>query len=408
MSQQPTPTPVQISPSTPPRRRISRNSQIGLAMILFIPLALMALGWAMRGLPNLPRPKEKPGTLPEYHWTTAASLATARDDFGIATVGGKIYVFGGMTGDRGNKLASTEIYDPATNHWSAGPALTVGRSSFRAAAIGNTIYLAGGATNDKSGINLVEAFDTTTSQWRQLAPMPTARFGNGLVALNGKLYAVGGYSNGAATGAVEAFDPATNTWSAAASLPTPRYNLAAVVLNGKIYALGGWVNDGPSAAVEVYDPATNSWATGTPMKVPMSNFGATVLDGRIYTLLHQVQQIYDPAVDQWLGSDSMPTTRHGEGVTAVGDNLYAIGGCYEDPQYDLDTVESFQPGPAPDAPLQATGRDRFGSIAVIFGAILTALIIPIALYLGRRRPAFNQDLPWPDDADEDKRDESKV
>ncbi|MGN6562878.1 MAG: Kelch repeat-containing protein [Thermomicrobiales bacterium] len=397
MSQRPTQTPVQVSPSRPPRRRISRNSQIGLAMILFIPLALMAIGWAMRGLPNLPRPKEKPGTLPDYHWTTEASLATARDDFGIATVGGKVYVFGGMTGDRGNKLDSTEVYDPATNHWSSGPALAVGRSSFRAAAIGDTIYLAGGATSEKSGINLVEAFDTTTSQFRQLAPLPTPRFGNGLVALNGKLYAVGGYSNGAATGSVEVYDPAANSWSAAAPLPTPRYNLAAVVLNDKIYALGGWVNDGPSTAVEVYDPATNAWSAGTPMKVPMSNFGATVLDGRIYTLLHQVQQIYDPSVDKWLGSDPMPTTRHGEGVVAVGENLYAIGGCYEDPQYDLDTVEAFVPGPAPDAPLQATGRDRFGSIAVIFGALLTAVLVATALYFGRHRPAFNQDFP--DDGD---------
>jgi hypothetical protein len=370
------------------RRWSPRAGCIGALVILLVPLLMLVVGWSMRGLPNLPLPQTRPGKLPDAHWETKAPLETPRDDFGLAVVDGRVWVMGGMSGERGSRLDSTEIYDPATNRWSSGPSLTSGRSSFRAVALGSTIYVFGGASAEHFGIDTVEALDTVTGKWRQLDPLPAALFGEAVVELGGKIYVIGGYSGGRGVGTVYTYEPATNAWRQVSSLPTPRYNLAAAVLNGKIYALGGWVNDGPSAVVEVFDPATGAWTSGPSLISPMSNFGATVLDGRIYAMLHQSHQVFDPRVNKWIGADAMPTSRHGEGLAAVGDTVYAIGGCSEDPQQDLDKVEAYVSGEAVDPDnFQILGADRGGAISVILGAIVTITLCTTLLLVNRRRLA---------------------
>jgi hypothetical protein len=379
--------PPAAEPTPPPtvRARSSRAGRIGTALIFLVPLAMLILGWSLRGVPNLPVPQARPGRLPEAHWQTRASLDTPRDDFGLAVVDGRVWVLGGMTGDRGSRLETIEIYDPATDRWSYGPNLTAGRSSFRAAAIGPTIYVFGGASTERFGIDTVEALDTRTGEWRRLDPLPAPRFGHAVVELNGLIYVIGGYGDGRETGTVYTYEPATNAWRQVASLPTPRYNLAAVALGGKIYAVGGWTNDAASKTVEVFDPATGAWRAAPELIAPISNFGATVLNGRIHTLHHTYHQVFDPRANKWVAAKGMPTTRHGQGVVTVGDALLAIGGCYEDPQYDLDTVEAYVPGEEvePD-PFVAVGIDRGGAISVVAGLLVTALLIALMLSINRR------------------------
>ncbi len=367
-------------------RRIVPLSRGGwaVALALLIPLAFMAVGWATRDI--VPKPPPRPGRLPETHWAKGGNFETPRDDFGVAVVDGRIYVFGGMTGERGNKLDSVEVYDPATGRWSPGPRMTVGRSSHRAAAIGRTVYLVGGATEEDPLLDLVESIDLDTGRWTTRAPLPSPRFGHALVELGGRIYSIGGYvGGGQASGAVDVYDPLADRWTPGPPLPTPRYNLAAEVLDGKIYALGGWVDDGPSRVVEVYDPATNSWSAGPQLRDPVSNFGAAVLAGRIHVLYHTVHQVFDPAVNRWLAGEPMPTTRHGQGVAAVGDRLYAFGGCYEDPQYDLDVNEVLTPGSAPAATVPPGARSRGGILALLIGG-LGALLLVLLVNSRTRRP----------------------
>lgn len=372
------------------RRWGSRSGTLGLLLVFLFPLALLVVGWSLRG--HLPAPKPRPGRLPETHWATAAAIDVPRDDFGLAVVDGRLWVLGGMTGERGNKLDSVEIYDPATDSWRKGPTMPVARSSHRSAAIGATIYSFGGSSAEDSTLQLAEALDTITGQWRQLAPMPTARFGHAVVELGGKLYTIGGHDGRQGVGVVEVYDPASDSWSSAAPLPTPRYNLQAVALDGKVYALGGWFDDRPSTLVEVYDPATDRWAAGPPMRAAMSNFGAAVYDGRIHALYHTDHQVYDPPSGRWLAGNPMPTTRHGQGVIAVGENLYAIGGCYADPQYDLTTNEVLKPGPAPAPPLSSGGRSTGGALALGLGLGGIAALLALVLWRQRgRRPAHNRD-----------------
>jgi len=55
---------------------------------------------------------------------------------------------------------------------------------------------------------------------------------------------------------VRAYDPATNTWTKKADLPTARGGHSSVAVNGKIYVIGGggeYVGDTPTEKVEEYD-----------------------------------------------------------------------------------------------------------------------------------------------------------
>ena len=73
------------------------------------------------------------------------------------------------------------------------------------------IYVIGGAEKDGgigSDLSLVESFNPVTKEWEELSPMNESRAYPGVAALDGYIYAVGGY--GSIMGdlsSVERYDP---------------------------------------------------------------------------------------------------------------------------------------------------------------------------------------------------------
>ena len=65
-------------------------------------------------------------------WSTAPSLATARNRFGLASHDGLLYAVGGYDGGTGD---STEVFNSTSGTWSEGPDLTNGRSRFGLASL---------------------------------------------------------------------------------------------------------------------------------------------------------------------------------------------------------------------------------------------------------------------------------
>src|SRR5438552_69538 len=61
------------------------------------------------------------------HWRFVASMHMARDEFGLAQAGDRIYAIGGMTGPLGTTLASNEAYDPSSDDWQTLPPLPLAR-----------------------------------------------------------------------------------------------------------------------------------------------------------------------------------------------------------------------------------------------------------------------------------------
>ena len=277
-------------------------------------------------------------------WERRAGLETARDDFGAAVVGGRIYVLGGMSGERGNDLDTLEIYDPVANAWSHGPHLPTAVSSLRAAAIGSTLFAVGGSLHSGEVAQAWRlSIGSRESSWEPAPPLHIARIGHGLAALGQRLVVAGGLTRGEPTSDVELYDSDRTVWSPAAPLPEPRFNLSLVALGNKLYALGGSGPDRrPTTSVFLFDPAADRWTTGPSLPQPLSNFGAAVLSGRLHVLLHKHHFALSPGDANWPLHPPMPTSRHGQAVAAVNGALYAIAGCSEDPQRDLSVTEAYR------------------------------------------------------------------
>jgi N-acetylneuraminic acid mutarotase len=77
------------------------------------------------------------------------------------------------------------------------------------------------------------------------------------VALNGRIYVIGGLGPPNAGFRVEVYDPARDTWSAAPPMPTARHGLGAAAVGSTVYVLVGGLSPGggsPSAVNEAFAP----------------------------------------------------------------------------------------------------------------------------------------------------------
>ena len=103
------------------------------------------------------------------------------------------------------------------------------------------------------------------------------------VALDGKLYAVGGFDRGTRLDSVD-YDPSTNTWEAVAAMSTKGSGMGAVALDGKLYAVGGYVGrTTPSDFVERW-PIDQYVGGGGGDEHEEHGMGAVALDGKLYAV----------------------------------------------------------------------------------------------------------------------------
>ncbi len=347
-------------------------------------------------------------------WTEKAPLpypinlmtrqAEGRQWLAAAAYKGKIYTFGGANLN-GEVRDSVDVYDVAKDAWTAGvarlPQPTVGMS---AATLGDRIYLFGGSSGvdplaPQAYSNRTYEFDPATLRFTAKAPLPIPRFRTQAAVYTGKILVFAGIS---ALGAANAqvYDPATDSWSAlpsvswekrfwfgdvvgdlvllaggrdehgkssssadaysdswrawvsATNLITSREDAFAVALDGVLYVMGGRTEDGtglaaaekgvpPAAPIAVVIPpppppaVAITWTAKAPMPTPRS-FGATVVVGSlIYTLgglekgkgASRAVEAYDPAADRWAIKAPLPEARYNFAAAAYAGRVYVFGGA---------------------------------------------------------------------------------
>ena len=145
------------------------------------------------------------------------------------------------------------------------------------------VYVIGGAQNNQA-LDVVECFDPESSKWQTLSSMPTPRSDLAAAAVDGALYAIGGY-DGRTLSAVELFDPRKNAWEPLAPMPSPRSDFVAAAESGRVYRLGGL--DEYYEALDTcqrFDPETNAWETLAPLRIPRWSFAVCVIDRRVYAV----------------------------------------------------------------------------------------------------------------------------
>ncbi len=320
------------------------------------------------------RPALEAAAEPNYVWSYAPGMPTARPYLGTAAVNDKLYAIGGLA----TSYNIVEVYDPATNSWSAGPSMTTPRYGLAVAVLNDKIYALGGQGMNGGLLNTVEVYDPATSSWSAAPGMPTPRANLAAVVLNNKLYAIGGASYPGYLSTVEVYDPTTNSWSAAPSMSATRAYLAAAVLNDKIYAISGIdTNLNALSSVEVYDPTTNAWSAAPGLSMARPYLAAAVLKNKLYALggysggFLSIVDVYDPETNAWSRGPFMPTARAYLAATTLKDKLYAVGG--QAPPYGrLATVEVFERSCPIINGISPTGG-RAGDSVTIYGSRLAGV-----------------------------------
>jgi hypothetical protein len=284
-------------------------------------------------------------------WGTGAAMPRPREGVATVGVGNSVLAIGGYFIDLPTvaDTGANQAYLPSINRWTDLAPDPVMRADAAAVGYGLSAYVAGGRSQPSGDVlNSFDRYDVLTDQWTALPPMPTPRAGLGLVVGGDMIYAIGGRdciyaACGQALDINEAYNIKTGRWEIKKPMPTPRMDLTVVAVNGKIYAVGGYNADlGTLSKVEIYDPATNSWTDGAKLPAARSSGAAATCGGKIvffggyntaFTPSRRVW-IYDPAADHWQFGPFLKVNRAELEGARAGDQIYAIGGSFAiNPRY---------------------------------------------------------------------------
>ena len=170
---------------------------------------------------------------------------------------GRVLVVGGYNA-AGTCLNTAELYDPATGRWnSTDNNLSVARCHHAATLLqdfSGEVFVTGGVTNGGTYLASTEVFDPATNTWSTNARdnMRTARAFHAALSLErDDVLVVGGY-NGAYLTSVEQFrvDTPLTPWNPVGDLKTARANHTATLVGdtGRVLVAGGTTNGGAPVA----------------------------------------------------------------------------------------------------------------------------------------------------------------
>ena len=268
-------------------------------------------------------------------WESAAPLEGARAGLGVEVLDGRLYAVGGAgLAEPRNDL---EMYAPVLGAWRSEAPLPNGLERFGLATLKDErLYVAGGyaAGHGVRPVDEVWSYSAFSGTWRSEPDMPDAKADFQLVALEGKLYALGGTGDPV----VYVLDPDEEEaeWSALdAPEDTARRGAAAVALDGEIYLIGGVLEDAATARVDVFNPESGEWRAAPELPEPRSGMAAVVFDGRIHVLGGRNETLdatldahsaWRPGEEAWTAMAPLPAQRAESGAAVLGDRIFLVGG----------------------------------------------------------------------------------
>lgn len=232
------------------------------------------------------------------------------------------------------------------------------RHEAAAVVLDNALYLIGGRGNRP-----VERLDLNTGQWQNLGLAPLELHHVQPVVIGKRIYVMGAftccYPREELVGEIHVFDTETGLWSVEGSLPDGRVrgSVGAVVREGKIYLLGGNTQGHDGGAVawfDEYDPETGDWLALPDAPNARDHFSAVMVNDRLIAAAGRqtalpspaanpvlATDIYDFSTGQWTNAAEIPTARGGAVAVTHGQRLWVAGGEINTSNAALDVVEAF-------------------------------------------------------------------
>jgi N-acetylneuraminic acid mutarotase len=191
--------------------------------------------------------------------------------------------------------------------------------------------------------------------WKRGAPLPLARGEVAAAVAEGRIYVIGGFTEGGANStSVQAFNPPTNSWSQEADLPLPVDHTMAAGYRGRVYVAGGY-GPGRARLTTLFAFTGDGWTRLAPMPAERAAGGAAIVNGKLYvvggttastiggpSMLAKTMLVYDIARDRWT-SRRGPTPREHLGVTALGGKIYAVAGRTAGFDTNMRVMEAYNP-----------------------------------------------------------------
>ncbi|WP_421792003.1 Kelch repeat-containing protein [Hyphobacterium sp.] len=235
-------------------------------------------------------------------WNEATGLPRGLERFGFATLDGRLYAAGGYAGPEQSRYSGLDLnnsgdfqrpafeplrpsaemwsLNPAENIWQRETAMPGPKAAFQLVALNGLLYAIGG----EEGSDGIFVFDPARRSWSEMdAPEEIARRGAASVARNGRIYFMGGVTQGVPTARVDIFDPETGSWSIGPAMPQPRAGHSAAVLDGAIHVLGGR-GEGMSTTLSSHirlDTGATQWADEPDLQSPRTDAAAVAINGEL-------------------------------------------------------------------------------------------------------------------------------
>lgn len=285
-------------------------------------------------------------------WSTAAQLPLRTQELYPAVHRGKLYFAGGIAAKAGVPYFTKVVYsyDPEVDRWTQEADLL--ENMHHAALVSNkdALYQIGGFNGGYSHIWRMRsnAYRLSDDGWTNAVDLPEPQAEGVLTtAPDQAIHLVSGQSprgsanrarsDHAETSAHWRWDTGTSRWESLAPIPTPRNSATGGWIGNALVVAGGRTAAGNLHATEIYDHKEDRWRTAAPMPLPQAGTASVVFGSRLIVFGGEIfipeagvfadVWAYDSSKDEWTALPDMPTPRHGIGAGVIGDQAFVIGGA---------------------------------------------------------------------------------
>ncbi|XP_062972512.1 kelch-like protein 40 [Elgaria multicarinata webbii] len=174
-------------------------------------------------------------------WLGMPPLPSPRCLFGLGEAENSIFVVGGKELKEGEEtLDSVMCYDRLSFKWGEADTLPYAVYGHSVVSCKDLIYVIGGKGENKKCLNNLIVYNPKKFEWKELAPLKSARSLFGATMHHDKIYVAAGVTDSGLTNSVEVYDIAADKWEDFTEFPQERSSVSLVSLGGTLYLIGGF------------------------------------------------------------------------------------------------------------------------------------------------------------------------